>query len=610
MSVLVVKDLTVYYGEVLILDRLSLQIGAGEKVALIGYNGTGKTTLLKAIAGKLRPDEGSIVCSGGVNVHYLEQEPNFPPEATLFEAVSQVFEPLKDMEAELRRLEEQMGCAEGDLGKIMRKYSHLTDEFERLGGYEWESRVKTVLAGVGFPPDKFYDPVSILSGGQRVRASLAKALLEEPELLLLDEPTNHLDLDAVEWLESFMPGYRGAVLLVSHDRHFLDKVVSRCLELEDHRLIEYSGNFSKYRALKAQRMAQQGAIFEREQTEMQRMGAWISRFKAGTRSTLAKSMEKKLSRLSERAVSRPAQRQRLKLNVVEKKRSGRDVLDLYNVEAGFDKMLFKPFSCEVRRGERIALLGPNGSGKTTLLRALIGKLPVRGEVKWSLTAHVGYFDQQLALLHPSGRVIDEVMAYAGLTEKEARAHLARFLFRGDLVWQSVTTLSGGERNRLAMAKLLLSGFNVLILDEPTNHLDIESREVLERALQLYPGTILFVSHDRYFLNRLATRVWQFTDGRIVDHKQNYSDWRAGLLRPRLQPERRETRRPNVPKGGQIQALENEIERLELEKSGYEEEMAQSEFFKNPGGGKNIVNRYGKVCARLKDLYEEWERLVE
>lgn len=611
MATLVVKDITVYYADVLILDKVSLQLSSGEKVALIGQNGTGKTTLLKVIASKLRPEEGAVMLSGDARVHYLDQQPSFEPGTSLFAAVSEVFAPLREMEAELRSLEAQMSGADG-LDKIMRRYAKLTDEYEMRGGYEYESRVKTVLAGVGFQEKSFTQDVVSLSGGQKVRAALAKALLEEPEVLLLDEPTNHLDLEAVEWLESFMPGYRGAVLLVSHDRHFLDKVVTRCIELENHRTTEYTGNFSKYRALKAQNLAGTEERYVREQAEMKRMGKWISKFKAGTRSTMAKSMEKKLARIASNAVERPRQKHSLRLSVSESRRSGRDVLALKDFQVGYDgNMLFAPFSAEVKRGERLALLGANGSGKTSLLRALMGKLEHRGQARFSPTAEVGYFDQQLNLLRPAGRVIDEIMAYAPLTENEARSYLARFLFRGELVWQSVSTLSGGERNRLNMAKLLISGFNVLLLDEPTNHLDIESREALEWALLAYTGTIIFVSHDRYFLNKLATRLWQIDKGRIVDHRTNYSNWRQLIERPSASPAQRSRQPGSVAARGDtaLQNVEREIERLEKEKVEFEEQMASRDFFNLPEGGKSIVTRYNRVCSRLRDLYEQWERLA-
>ncbi len=612
MAVLVAKDITVYYADVLILDKVSLQLSAGEKVALIGQNGTGKTTLLKVIAGRLRQEEGTVAFAGDARVHYLDQQPSFTPGMSLFAAVSEVFAPLRALETQLRELEAQMASSHG-LDKTMRKYAQLTDDYEMRGGYEYESRVKTVLAGVGFKEEHFDQDVISLSGGQKVRAALAKALLEEPEVLLLDEPTNHLDLEAVEWLESFMPNYRGAVLLVSHDRHFLDKVVTRCIELEQHKTTEYAGNFSKYRALKAQNLAGLEERYTREQAEMKRMSKWISKFKAGTRSTMAKSMEKKLARIATRAVDRPRQKQSLRLSVNESRRSGRDVLVLENFQVGYDgKMLFAPFSAEVKRGERLALLGVNGSGKTSLLRALTGKLCYRGVVKISPTAHVGYFDQQLELLAPNGRVVDEIMAYAPLTENEARSHLARFLFRGDLVWQSVSTLSGGERNRLNMAKLLLSGFNVLILDEPTNHLDIESREALERALLAYTGTIIFVSHDRYFLNKLATRLWQIDGGRIIDHRTNYSDWRQLIQRSAPGPGQRSraVKRPPARGDTDMQNLEREIERLEKEKVDFEEQMAGRDFFSLPEGGKSIITRYNRVCSRLRDLYEQWERMAQ
>jgi len=611
MTVLSVSSLTKYYADNLILDKVSLQIAAKEKIALIGHNGTGKTTLLKIIAGEMRPDEGSIVLHGGARVHYLAQEPDFPQGVTLFQAVTETFAHIRKLENDLRALEQQMGDTE-NLDKTLKKYSALTEQFELAGGYTLEARVKSVLFGVGFGESDLAKKTEFLSGGQRVRAALAKALLEVPELLLLDEPTNHLDLEAVEWLESFMPSYSGAVLLVSHDRHFLDRVVTRCIELENHVLEEFPGNFSKYRALKAERRALQGQTFDREQAEMKRMKVFINRYRTGSRSTLSKSWEKKLERFSRNAVTKPNSRTSLKLTIAERRRSGRDVLVLDKIQVGYnDSMLFAPFSAEVKRGERIALLGPNGSGKTSLLRALLGQIPHRGRMRWGAGVHAGYFDQQLTTLNPKGSIIDEIQsAVPGMSEWDARAYLAQFLFRGEMVWQSISTLSGGERNRLSLSKLLFMGYNVLILDEPTNHLDVESREVLERALAEYTGTIIFVSHDRYFLNKVATRIWQFADNAVQDHQQTYSNFRQSLLAPKLNtlPERRVVtdRRKQVD----VQALENEITRLEAEKVQYEENMAQSEFLRQKDGGKETVSRYMWVCSRLKELYEQWEKIAE
>lgn len=612
MSVLTVNDLTKYYADNLILDKVSLQISAKEKVALIGHNGTGKTTLLKLIAGSMRPDEGNVVLHGGARTHYLAQEPNLPEGKNLFEAVTEAFTHLKKLEQELRVLEQQMGSTD-NLDKVLKKYAELTEKFELAGGYTLESRVRTVLFGVGFSERDLSTLTEHLSGGQRVRAALAKALLEVPELLLLDEPTNHLDLEAVEWLEGFMPSYNGAVLLVSHDRHFLDRVVTRCIELENHKVEEYPGNFSKFRALKAERRAHQGETYRREQSEMKRMKVFINRYRSGSRSTLSKSWEKRLNRFSGTAVAKPTSKTNLKLHVSERKRSGRDVLALDKVQVGYnDDMLFSPFSIEVKRGERIAMLGPNGSGKTSLLRALMGHIPHKGRIHWGGSVHVGYFDQQLTLLNPTGRVIDEILtAIPGMSDWDARAYLAQFLFRDEMVWQGISTLSGGERNRLSLAKLLFMGYNVLILDEPTNHLDVESREVLERALVQYSGTVIFVSHDRYFLNKVATRVWQFGKKQIVDHKQNYSDFRQVLLAPKISALPTERKAPvDRRKQVDVQAIENEIARLEREKVSYEEQMAQSDFVRQKDGGKEAVARYMWVCSRLKELYEHWEKVAE
>jgi len=613
MPVLQVSNITKYYGENIILDEVSFALHAKEKVALLGANGCGKTTLLKVIAGRLMPDDGQMLVSAGGKAHYLEQEPQFAPGLSLYHAVSEVFAPVLALESELRKLEEKMAEAR-DVAKLLQRYSLLTERFEALGGYGIESAIKRVLLGLGFADGDLAAPVEYLSGGQRVRAALAKALLEEPVLLLLDEPTNHLDLVAVEWLEAFLPSYKGAVLIVSHDRHFLDKVVTRCLELENHRLTEYPGNFSKYRALKAERLSVQGNVYEREQAEMQRMKDFVNRYRAGSRATLSKSWAKRLGRIEKSATAKPPTKHHLALTLAERRRSGRDVLSVCDLQVGFaDKMLFAPFSAQVKRGERIAMLGPNGCGKTSLLRAFLGDLPHLGTVRWGAGVERGYFDQHLALLSPRGTVLAELISVANeMSEWAARSYLAQFLFRGDRVFACLSTLSGGERTRLSLAKLLLLGRNVLLLDEPTNHLDIESREVLEKALLSYTGTIFFVSHDRYFLDKVATRLWQFgSDKQIVDHRQGYSNWRQAQFfslpaTKSIQKKIGEVKKPSVD----IDVLEREITRLEREKQEQEEYMASMEFFKLKESKKGLVDRYMRVCSRLAELMVAWERALQ
>ncbi|MBS3872004.1 MAG: ABC-F family ATP-binding cassette domain-containing protein [Firmicutes bacterium] len=615
MPVLQVSNITKYYGDNIVLDGVGFALHAKEKVALLGANGCGKTTLLKVVAGRLTPDDGQVSVVSGGKAHYLEQEPEFTPRLSLYHAVSQVFAPVIDLEKELRSLEEQMAGAE-DVAKLLQRYSLLTERFEALGGYGLESAIKKVLMGLGFSEGDLAAPIEYLSGGQRVRAALAKALLEEPVLLLLDEPTNHLDLAAVEWLEGFLPTYKGAVLIVSHDRHFLDKVVTRCLELENHKLTEYPGNFSKYRALKAERLALQGTAYEREQAEMLRMKDFVNRYRAGSRATLSKSWAKRLERREKSATAKPQSKEHLTLTVAERRRSGRDVLTVCDLQVGFaGNMLFAPFSATIKRGERIALLGPNGCGKTSLLCALLGDLPHHGLVRWGVGVEIGYFDQRLALLSPRGMVLAEVMNVGGtMSEWEARSYLAQFLFRGEQVFACLSTLSGGERTRLSLAKLLLLGRNVLLLDEPTNHLDIESREVLEKALLSYTGTIFFVSHDRYFLDKVATRLWRFgSDKNIIDHRQNYSNWRqTQFFSPPMPMAKGPSKKMlEVKKTSlDVSVIEREIIRLELEKQAQEEYMASMDFLKLKDGKKGMVDRYMRLCSRLEELLATWERAVQ
>ena len=528
MTILNVDKVTRYFGARVILKNVTFQLSAGEKAGLVGANGSGKTTLLRILAGELEPDEGKIVYAPGCRVGYLSQDMIFNPSRTVEEEAWAALGHLKQWEEELRQLEARMGEVAAreavlvkpgekkpEMDSLLRRYAWVMERFEAGGGYQAAARVQTVLAGLGFSRPQLDLPVSKLSGGQKIRLGLAKVLLAGPDLLLLDEPTNHLDLPAIEWLEGFLKSYRGAVLLVSHDRVFLDRVTEEILELEGGTVTLYPGNFSFYEGKRREREEKLRAEWEMQQDEIKRLKGFIARFQAGTRARLAKDRAKKLERL--KPVEKPkGARRRMSLHFAPGKSSGRDVLEVNGLTATLGGVtLFANLNLKVQKGERVALVGPNGAGKTTFLKILLGTIqPTAGSFRWGQGVQLGYFSQDLDQLDPSKTPLQEFLALPGMTPYVARSLLGRFLFGEEEVSRTIGGMSGGERNRLALARLVLSGANVLLLDEPTNHLDIPSRELLEEALLSFPGTVLLVSHDRHLLNRVATRILILAGGAL------------------------------------------------------------------------------------------------
>lgn len=510
MSLASLQNVTKLYDPDLILDDISVAIAPGDRIGLIGRNGCGKTTLLKIICGTITDFKGSVSLSRGLRIGYLSQEPELSHDCTLRQEMLKVFEERLALEDKMLMLAEQMETQETPT--LLQQYAHIQEQHERLGGYDYEPLINRVLGGLGFNEQDFNLPVRVLSGGQKSRGTLAKLLLEEPDLLLLDEPTNHLDINGIQWLENYLnTEFKGAVLVVSHDRYFLDRVVHKVWELADHELNIYRANYSKYCETKAVERLVGERAFEKQQAFIAKEENFIERNIAGQRTREAQGRRKRLERLESVEKPKPDSRT-LRLNFTPGTRGGDDILRCQNVSKQFgDKVLFTDLNFEVFRGDVIGIIGANGTGKTTLFRMILGEeQPTQGNLWVGPGLKLGYYTQELEGLNLENEIIDEIWELQPQqTQFEIRSFLAKFLFRGNDVFKQIGNLSGGEQSRVQLAKLLLENANVLLLDEPTNHLDIPAREALERALAEYPATMFIISHDRYLLNNLATKLLIF-----------------------------------------------------------------------------------------------------
>ncbi len=510
MSLVTITNVTKRYDPDIILDDISVAIAPGDRIGLIGRNGCGKTTLLKIISGMLTDFKGDVVLAKGRRIGYLSQEPELERDCTLRQEMLTVFEERLALEDKMLLLAEEMETQEAP--HLLQEYARIHEKHERLGGYDYEHQINRVLGGLGFSDQDFNLPVRVLSGGQKSRATLAKLLLEEPDLLLLDEPTNHLDINGIEWLENYLnTEYNSGVLVVSHDRYFLDKVVRKVWELADHKINIFRGNYSKYLEMKNIEQLVDRRAFKIQQAFIAQEKEFIDRNIAGQRTREAQGRRKKLERLE--IVEKPkSEAPTLKLNFTPGSRGGDDILRCQNVSKQFgDKVLFTDLNFEVYRGDVIGIIGPNGSGKTTLFRMILGQeQPTQGNLWVGPGLRLGYYTQELEGLNPDNEILDEIWALCpDQTPFEVRSFLAKFLFSGDDVFKRIGNLSGGEQSRVQLAKLLLEKANVFLLDEPTNHLDIPAREALENALADYPATLFIISHDRFLLNRLATKLLIF-----------------------------------------------------------------------------------------------------
>lgn len=515
------------FGENDILKQVSFHIEDHEKAAIVGINGAGKSTLLKVLIGKLNADDGVVTWAKGASIGYLAQHQDLEGAETIYDALLEVKKPVIQMEARIRSLELEMKSASGDeLETKLSEYSRLNHEFEMADGYSYQNEITGVLKGLGFTEDEFSKPITALSGGQKTRVSLGKLLLTKPDILLLDEPTNHLDMESIAWLETYLRNYSGAVIIVAHDRYFLDRVVTKIIELDMGHCTVFSGNYSAYSDKKA--MLRDAAIraYLNQQQEIRHQEAVIAKLKSFNREKSikrAESREKmldKIDRLEKPVQTNDSMDIRLEPDVV----SGNDVLTVTDLSKSFDtQTLFTNVDFEIKRGERVAVIGNNGTGKTTLLKIINGIIPAdSGQIRLGSKVHIGYYDQEHQVLHMDKTLFQEIQdTYPNMNNTQIRNTLAAFLFTGDDVFKLIRDLSGGERGRVSLAKLMLSDANFLLLDEPTNHLDITSKEILESALNRYTGTVLYVSHDRYFINRTATRILDLTNGSFINYIGNY-----------------------------------------------------------------------------------------
>ena len=530
MSLIRLEHVTKLYDPDLILDDISVSIEHGDRLGLIGRNGTGKTTLLKIINGLLANFKGKVVAAKGLRIGYLSQEPELARDCTLRQEMLKVFEKRRALEDKMLLLAEEMETEEAP--NLLGAYARIQEQHEQLGGYDYEHEINRILGGLGFSELDFNLPIRVLSGGQKSRATLAKLLLEKPDLLLFDEPTNHLDINGIEWLENYLNiEYNGAVLVVSHDRYFLDKVVRKVWELEEQKIKIYRGNYSKYVETKRVEQLVTERAFKKQQAFVEHEEDFIRRNIAGQRTREAQGRQKKLDRL-ERIEKPKPDAPTLNLSFIPETRGGNDILRCQNVGKAFgDKVIFRDMNFEVYRRDVIGIIGANGTGKTTLFRMILGdEAPTDGEMWVGPTLKFGYYAQELEGLNPDNEIIDEIWALRPKhTHGEIRSFLSKFLFFGDDVFKRIGNLSGGEQSRVLLAKLLLANANVLLLDEPTNHLDIPAREALEAALAEYPATLFIISHDRYLLNNLATKLLIFDgkpEGTAELFEGNYAEYVA------------------------------------------------------------------------------------
>lgn len=618
-----------------VFSNVSFEIKEGDRIALVGPNGAGKSTLLKCILGIEELDEGQVVMSPVASIGYLQQDVNLG-DASLAEEIETAWEDVHALENKLQELTtylESHEASESDLQRL----DYLQNRLEWLGGYDYEQKTKRIVYGLGFTDEDLYKPANAFSGGQKTRINLAKALVRSPDFLFLDEPTNHLDMEMLEWLEGYLSSYRGGILIVSHDRYFMDRIVTGVVELDHHKATTYRGNYSRYVAQREERLKADTIAYEKQQEYIKKTEEYIDKYRAGIKSKMARGRQSQLNRLER--LEAPETSHSLDFKFPPAAMSADKVLVLDHVSIGYkkDDPIIDDVSVVVRRGESVALIGPNGAGKSTMVKAIVGELfPTEGHIDIGNRVQVGYFSQEHEELHDRWQVVDEIINNYNFTEEKARNVLGSFLFKGDDVFKLVGDLSGGERARLALLKLFLQGDNFLILDEPTNHLDVPTREIVERALQQFGGTCFIISHDRYFLDQVSTRTLVLENKGLTEYLGNYSYYKEKLKEqqdiaaltevveevpkedgkseaktispsPSDEPKKK-TNTYMVEK--QLAEVEEEIARLEATMKMYEVQLANPVVQQDLAEMENISKQLSDTESNLQKLYEKWEHFSE
>ena len=632
---LVVENIAKSFGIHEIFKDVSFMLDQGEKVGLVGVNGGGKTTLLRCLLAPETVDGGFIKFEPGLRIGYVQQGFQGIGEGTLWQFLVNAGKDILELRQKMAELEKQVASAKGDeLDSLLADYARVSNIYEHADGYNYENRIKIVLHGLGFPEDEWDKPAENFSGGQKTRILLAAALVKEPDLLILDEPTNHLDIRMTEWLEGYLRNFKGGVLIVSHDRFFLNNVVGRVLEMEGGHLQNFKGNYDQYLAQKEIQMATMEAAYEAQQEYIARTEAYIRRFKAGIKSKMARGRQSQLNRLER--VEGPERIEEFELRLPPAPESAERVLVLEELSVGYgENILLKDINLVLRKGEKTALLGPNGAGKTTLLKTILGELsPVTGKAKIGNRVKIGYFSQSYERLDPNQTLLDNFLTEYGYTTEHTRSLLGGMLFHGDDVFKEIGTLSGGQKARLVLLKLVLDGANLLILDEPTNHLDIAAREAVEAALEAFDGTVLVVSHDRYFINEVASRIWEIDNQQVNDYKGNYSFYveekvkRAALeatadtgsksdnkvvakeSRPvKTKPEEKQRRYSEQELEKLLAKVELNIREQEAMLKLLEKQLADPANHEDLENSARLAEEYEKMKKEIDKLMLKWEELM-
>ncbi|MCH5149949.1 MAG: ABC-F family ATP-binding cassette domain-containing protein [Spirochaetales bacterium] len=625
MSLIKFQDVNFSFGANSILENVNFQINPGEKVGIVGNNGAGKTTLFRLITGELFSDSGEVTIGKDVVIGYMEQHPLADCTETLFNEMDKAFTEIHSIRREMERIENEMEKENADLEKLTLYYGNLQETFEKKGGYQLEYKISHILLGIGFDKADYNRSITEFSGGEKNRVRLAKLLLSEPDILLLDEPTNHLDIEGINWLENFLAQWKKTVVIISHDRYFLDSVTNRTLELENRSINRYRGNYSAYIQQKTEQLALQEKLYMLQKADIEKKQEFIRRNIAGQKTKQAKSRIIELEKMKK--IAAPTHKINYRLSFNDGQRGGNDVLYIEDVSKSFEnRTVISSLNYLVRKGDKIGIIGANGSGKTTLLKMIIGELPPdSGNITLGSHIDVGYFSQNLENQNPENTIIEEVWpADPKKTMQEMRSYLAKFLFYDEDVFAVIKNLSGGERSRVELAKLILSGINFLILDEPTNHLDIFAKMALEESLCSFTGTILVVSHDRYFLDKITNRIMYLEDGKYSVFEGNYSEfWQnykqteehnsKGKVaansdgRQKYQERKKENReKERSARKREPQVIESEIEAAEKRIAELDILLQQPDIFSDFERTKKIDAEYKELSAVLEKLYEEWE----